>query len=93
VQLCREAEVRRVIAEIDATGRCPGRRQVQKRLPPGIYMRDVRLATLWRAEVIALGWPEGRYLKHRPAGVRRDPSPEAMVTAVAAAYADQGMAV
>ena len=40
VQLCREAEVRRVIAEIDATGRYPGRRQVQKRLPPGIYMRD-----------------------------------------------------
>ena len=71
MQLCREAEVRRVIAEIDATGRYPGRRQVQKRLPPGIYMRDVRLATLWRAEVIALGWPEGRYLKHRRAGVRR----------------------
>ena len=56
-------------------------------------MRDVRLATLWRAEVIALGWPEGRYLKHRPAGVRRDPSPEAKVAAVAAAYADQEMAV
>jgi len=71
VQLCREAEVRRAIAEIDATGRYPGRRQVQKRLPAGIYMRDVRLATLWRAEVIALGWPEGRYLKRRPAGVRR----------------------
>jgi len=31
----------------------------------------VRLAMLWRAEVIALGWPEGRYLKHRRAGVRR----------------------
>jgi hypothetical protein len=40
VQLCREAEVRRVIAEIDATRRYPGRHQVQKRLPPGIYMRD-----------------------------------------------------
>jgi TniQ len=63
-QLGREAEVRRMIGEIDAAGRYPSRHQVQKRLPTGIHLRDARLARLWRAEVLALGWPEARYLKH-----------------------------
>ena len=93
MQLCREAEVRRVIAEIDATGRSRVGTRSRSDCRRGSTCGTVRLAMLWRAEVIALGWPEGRSLKHRPAGVRRDPSPEAKVAAVAAAYADQGMAV
>jgi len=70
VQLRREAAVRRAIAEIHAIGRYPSRHQVQKRLAADICMRDARLARLWRAEGVALGWPEGRYLKQKPPVLR-----------------------